>query len=277
MDLGILRTFSTIGIVAWALLMITLERFFPYDKGQKFFREGFFYDFVLYTLVQSFFLGIVISYVIEWIDASTGLSRLRLVGDWALSAQVLFFLITHDFYIYCFHRFQHNSKWFWRVHEAHHSNMQIDWLAGSRSHAFEILINQTIEFAPIILLGAAPQVAIFKGMIDAMWGMYIHSNINVRSGKLQYVINGPEMHRWHHAADEEAHNKNFGTKLALWDWIFGTAFLPTNRKPSGYGLGDPNYPLSTDQTPLVERIVDDTQAYIKQHAYSFRPFEHDQS
>jgi hypothetical protein len=38
----------------------------------------------------------------------------------------------------------------------------VDWLSGARSHALEILINQTIEFAPIVLLGAAPEVALIK-------------------------------------------------------------------------------------------------------------------
>ena len=63
--------------------------------------------------------------------------------------------------------------------------------------------------------------------------MYIHSNIDVRSGWLQYVINGPEMHRWHHAV--EVIDVNFATKFAFWDWIFGTAYLPA-AKPRGYGL-----------------------------------------
>jgi hypothetical protein len=37
--------------------------------------------------------------------------------------------------------------------------------------------------------------------------------------RLQWVINGPEMHRWHHAIDHPQGGSNFGTK-AIWDWIF---------------------------------------------------------
>jgi sterol desaturase/sphingolipid hydroxylase (fatty acid hydroxylase superfamily) len=134
----------------------------------------------------------------------------------------------------------------------------VDWLAGSRSHALEIMINQTIEFTPIVLLGAAPEIAVIKGMIDALWGMYIHSNIDVHSGKLQYIINGPEMHRWHHAdKDTNAYNKNFGTKFAFWDWIFGTAYFPRNEKPKYYGLSHLNFPKN----------------YFKQLLFAFRKFE----
>jgi len=69
-------------------------------------------------------------------------------------SRFLFFLVTHDLYIYLFHRLQHASKILWRTHEAHHSGKEVDFLAGSRSNALEIIINQTIEFAPIIILGA---------------------------------------------------------------------------------------------------------------------------
>ena len=34
---------------------------------------------------------------------------------------------------------------------------------------------------------------------------------------------------------------NFATKLAFWDWIFGTAHRPPE-KPAGYGLVDADYP-----------------------------------
>jgi sterol desaturase/sphingolipid hydroxylase (fatty acid hydroxylase superfamily) len=47
------------------------------------------------------------------------------------------------------------------------------------------------------------------------------------------------MHIWHHAADDpDAINKNFGIVLSLWDWIFGTAYMPSNRVPSRLGFAD---------------------------------------
>jgi hypothetical protein len=145
--------------------------------------------------------------------------------------------VIHDFYIYWFHRAQHHSKLLWRTHEAHHSNKEVDWLAGTRSHILEIIINQTIEFAPIVLLlGPDSPVVPIKALIDAVWGMYIHSNIDVRSGRLQYIINGPEMHQWHHSDDRAVFYANYSTKFAVWDWLFGTAYLPGRKKPDRFGL-----------------------------------------
>jgi sterol desaturase/sphingolipid hydroxylase (fatty acid hydroxylase superfamily) len=246
---------SLAAIVVSAMIYIVLERFFPADR-QRLFRKGWATDFFLYTLLQSYVMGLVIAGVIAWLDGTTGLSRFHLVTEWPLALQVAFFLVVHDLYIYWFHRLQHWSPVLWRLHEAHHSVGDVDWLAGSRSHCLEILINQTIEFAPIVLLGGRPEVALIKGTMDAVWGMYIHSNIRVRSGWLQYVINGPEMHRWHHSREYRGYGMNFATKIAVWDWLFGTAYLPKDKDPPGYGLDNPEYP----------------EGYFGQHVYSFRRF-----
>jgi sterol desaturase/sphingolipid hydroxylase (fatty acid hydroxylase superfamily) len=224
-------------LVLSVFIFIWLERKIPYTRGIPIFREGFWVDLIWYTFIQSYFLKIFIfDYIIEPMDRVWHLSRLQLVSSWPVVLQVLFFLVVHDFYIYWFHRAQHHSRLLWRTHEAHHSNKEVDWLAGTRSHALEILINQTVEFAPIVLLGANPVVVPIKALLDAVWGMYIHSNIDVRSGKLQYIINGPEMHQWHHSNDRAVFYANYSTKFAVWDWLFGTAYLPRHRKPDEFGL-----------------------------------------
>src|SRR5262249_31393237 len=41
-----------------AVLLALLERIIPYSRGQKFLREGFFDDFALYTIAQSYILSI---------------------------------------------------------------------------------------------------------------------------------------------------------------------------------------------------------------------------
>jgi sterol desaturase/sphingolipid hydroxylase (fatty acid hydroxylase superfamily) len=228
-------------VVVGALVLMILERRFPYVRGQRYFREGFFDDLVLYTFVQSYILAVVIKAIALGLDHRTGLSRLHLVSHWPILGQLLFFFVVHDLYIYTFHRMQHRFPLLWRIHEAHHGTTQVDWLSGSRSHPLEILVNQTIEFVPIVVLGAHPDVWLMKTALDAVWGMYIHSNVDVRSGWLQRVLNGPEMHRWHHAY-EIVDGRNFATKLAIWDWLFGTAYLP-DHKPSAYGIqGGPAFP-----------------------------------
>lgn len=239
---------------AGVVTIVVLERLFPYDRGQPLLRDGFWTDFLLYAVLQSWVLGLLISRLIRGLDQLTGLSGLGLLSGWPLGWQVAFFVVTHDLYIYWFHRYQHGSPVLWRLHEAHHSGADVDWITSARSHAAEIMINQTIEFAPMALLGASPDVPLVKGMIGVLWGLWIHSNVDARTGWLQRIVNGPEAHRWHHAVDRDAHGRNFATKLALWDRIFGTSFLPQDRKPTGYGLGA-GFP----------------KGYLAQQLFAFRP------
>jgi len=256
-------------IVFFAGAFAWLETRLPYNRGQGLFRDGFWNDLVLYCFVQSYVLGVIIAHVVSWLDASTGLSRLHVVSAWSVPAQLAFFIVTHDLYIYFFHRWQHRSPMLWRLHEAHHSARVVDWLSGVRSHSLEILINQTVEFAPLVLLGASPTVIVLKGAVSAIWGMFIHANIDTRLGPLQYVFNGPEMHRWHHADDPRVYQRNFSTKLAIWDWLFGTAFFPDRdkEKASGYGLADRTYPEDFPVGYFAQHVVafeglDGLQAHV---------------
>ncbi len=256
------------------VILIFLERKFPYRKGLPFLREGIWVDFFWYSLFQNYILQIVIFNWIIYPINQRSLSKFHFVDDWTVLGQLAFFLVLHDLYIYWFHRWQHNSKLLWRTHEAHHSNKAVDWIAGSRSHMIEILINQTVEFMPLVLFGADPVVVPIKAAIDGIWGMYIHSNINVKSGWLQYIINGPEMHQWHHADQKEVFFVNYSTKLAIWDWIFGTAYLP-GKKPKKSGLP---YPYPRDyflQLVFIFRKTDEKSLmmnpFIKKY-YLLRPF-----
>jgi sterol desaturase/sphingolipid hydroxylase (fatty acid hydroxylase superfamily) len=65
------------------------------------------------------------------------------------------------------------------------------------------------------------QLAVVVG--SALLGMVILGPV------MKYVFNSPEMHIWHHAYElpEDRHyGVNFGITLAIWDFLFKTAYLP---------------------------------------------------
>jgi sterol desaturase/sphingolipid hydroxylase (fatty acid hydroxylase superfamily) len=231
---------STLTIALAACVFVVLERRRPFARGVRLFRRGFVTDVVWYTLVQSQVLGWALSAFLASLDRTLGETRHASVAHWPTVAQLAFFVVTHDLYIYGFHRLQHTVPLLWRTHEAHHSSEHVDWLAGSRSHPLEILVNQTVEFAPMVLLGASPRVVFAKVTLDAVWGMFIHANLDVRLGRLGVLVNGPVAHHWHHARAYEGIGHNFGTKLALWDHLFRTANAPEG-KPASYGI-DGDFP-----------------------------------
>ncbi len=46
---------------------------------------------------------------------------------------------------------------------------------------------------------------------------------------MKRLFNSPEMHIWHHAyeiPDSHQYGVNFGLSLAIWDYLFGTAYIP---------------------------------------------------
>lgn len=231
-----MASLSTVVIVCWAGFIIALERRFPYDR-QRFFRREFWTDLLWFATTFSMLMGwVAYAAIVPGIDWLTGWSRTGGLRAWPLWGQVGVSLITHDLFIYTFHRMMHGNRYLWRIHEAHHSVRDVDWVGGSRGHVIENLITSTAELAPIMLF-MSPQVGAIKSAIDACWGMWIHANVDLSLGPLEYVINGPRMHRWHHA--REVHNVNFATKFAFWDWLFKTAYAPRSRRPQSYGLDEP--------------------------------------
>lgn len=75
----------------------------------------------------------------------------------------------------------------------------------------EVLAQDTIVGSLAVLLGfvAAGAFALGPGM--------------------KYIFNSPEMHIWHHSyelPEDRRYGINFGLTLAIWDYLFGTAYIP---------------------------------------------------
>jgi len=91
------QTLSFAIIVVASLVFIGLERWYPYDRGQRLFRKGFFVDFVGYSLFQSFVLGLAIAAIIGVLHSLPALSGLHVVTSWPVPWQLFFFFVTMIF------------------------------------------------------------------------------------------------------------------------------------------------------------------------------------
>src|SRR5262249_43312419 len=108
---------STTLIVAWALLIIALERKFPYEP-QPLFRREFWTDLVWFSPIFSVLMGwMAYKFAIPAIDHFTGWSTSRGIRDWPIWIQVVVSLVTHDLFIYTFHRSMHRNRFLWRIHQ----------------------------------------------------------------------------------------------------------------------------------------------------------------
>jgi sterol desaturase/sphingolipid hydroxylase (fatty acid hydroxylase superfamily) len=244
-------------LAAFVVLFVAGERLAPV-RPQPLFRRGFLADVVYVPL--HFAVRVVINGTVAVALAELG----HLVfPSWTIGVlksrpvwlQAIVVIVVLDFMFYVMHRLKHRWQWWWRLHETHHSSVDLDWLAAARFHPLEKILDRVIFLLPLIAIGASDVALVIWASVDAFFGMLNHANVKWRLGPLIYVFVGPEMHRWHHALDLDRRDCNFGNNLSIFDWMFGTAYVGRD-EPTGFGVDDPAYP--------VENLV-------RQFFYAFRP------
>ncbi len=219
-----------------ALLFIPMERLFTL-REQNIFRKGwqtdlkhFFFGHVGVQLL-SFITIIPVQIYLAWAVKFDFQQQVAAQPIWLQFFEILFVV---DLLSYWIHRAFHHVPWMWRFHAIHHSSLNMDWLAGSRSHIVDTLVNRTLGFVPIFLMGFA-QPALYGYLVFVSFhAVYIHANVNHRWPGLRWIFATPEFHHWHHTSDEEGIDKNFAVFISFIDVIFRTAHMP-NYWPKGYG------------------------------------------
>ncbi len=172
-----------------------------------------------------------------------------------VAVQALLMLLGADFLRYWMHRAFHRFPPLWQLHAVHHSPHRLYWLNVGRFHPIEKAIQYLADSLPFILLGVSEPVLATYFVFFSINGFFQHSNCSVRLGPLNYIVSGPELHRWHHSRLAAESDTNFGNNLIIWDLLFGTRFLPADREVGPLGLQNTAYPLSflaQLRSPFVE-------------------------
>ena len=185
-------------------------------------------------------------------------SGLSIDGFWPhehpVAAQAALMLLAADFPRYWLHRAFHKFAFMWRYHAVHHSPHRLYWLNVGRFHPIEKAVQFAVDTLPFALLGVSTEVLAAYFVFYAVNGFFQHSNCDVRLGALNHLVSGPELHRWHHSEFAHESDTNFGNNLIVWDWLFGTRFLPADRDVGRLGLVNRDYPtgfLAQMTTPFV--------------------------
>jgi sterol desaturase/sphingolipid hydroxylase (fatty acid hydroxylase superfamily) len=144
-------------------------------------------------------------------------------------------VVLFDVAIYWAHRFGHEIPFLWRFHRIHHSTEHLDWISGFRNHPLDgaVLIP---GFALLLVAGFSPEFSGALLVIQIVTGLFLHANVRWRWRPLHRIVITPEFHHWHHANEPGARNSNYSVFLPLWDQLFGTYFMPADRRPSVYGV-----------------------------------------
>jgi sterol desaturase/sphingolipid hydroxylase (fatty acid hydroxylase superfamily) len=65
------------------------------------------------------------------------------------------------------------------------------------------------------------------------------------SGWMAKLIQTPAHHQVHHSTDPKHFDKNMGYCLSIFDWLFGTLYIPKKDEKLSYGLGHEDSALET--------------------------------
>lgn len=144
---------------------------------------------------------------------------------WPLGLKIVIAVILVDFAAYWAHRLLHKS-WAWPLHALHHSDRCLNFATTYRVHAFESLFRTGVTIVLLSWLNLPAYLLAYAGLIIRLYSFYLHSDLPIRHGRLEFLLASPNFHRWHHADVPEAYGKNLCLISPLWDRLFGTYFDP---------------------------------------------------
>lgn len=168
-----------------------------------------------------------------------------------VAAYTLTLLIVEDFARYWAHRFTHTVPLLWQFHKVHHSPEVLVPFSQMRSHPVNGLVNLIRSALSIgvvtglfllIFPGKLTALTIFgvnagRFVFDLMGSNLRHSHIWLSFGpKLSHIFISPAQHQVHHSKAPEHIDKNFGSQFAIWDWMFGTLYIPRRREQLTLGI-----------------------------------------
>lgn len=235
----------TIWLASFSLLFLILERLAP-RRPMKIARPGFWYD-ALYLILNGHYLGLALGLAagpaiaaLDQLLDKAQLRRIFYVGAMAnvpAWLQFIVLLLVFDLLQWAIHRAFHQVPWLWRFHRVHHSVENFDWISNWRFHWMEAVVYRSLLYLPVAFFGFCAEAMFTYAALSTFLGHFSHSNLRVSIGPLKYLFNNPDMHIWHHTHGSAGPiNRNFGINLSLWDWLFGTAYLPENRDPARLGF-----------------------------------------
>ncbi len=242
-------------LVGVSVLFFALEMVKPWREEQPRFRKDFwldafymFFNFFLFSLVVYNAASDVAVTLFNDFLALIGIRNLVAleIGSWPVWVQLFALFLVRDFVQWNTHRLLHRVPFLWQFHKVHHSVEQMGFAAHLRYHWMENVVYRALEYIPLAMIGFGIDDFFVVHIFTLAVGHFNHSNIRVPLGPLKYIFNNPQMHIWHHAKNlpsDRPHGMNYGLTLSVWDYLFGTACIPSDGRDIALGFeGDEQFP-----------------------------------
>lgn len=164
---------------------------------------------------------------------------------------VLLMTLVRDFATYVTHALSHKVPLLWEFHKVHHSAQVLTPLTLLRKHPVYNLFGNCVELLIVApLQGLTAWVFIGEAQPLTLLGTnFVISAFHLAGGNLRHshlwlsfgpvfdrIFVSPAAHQIHHSRAPAHWDRNFGEIFALWDWLFGTLYLP-GRTPQTLEFG----------------------------------------
>ena len=170
------------------------------------------------------------------------------------------------------HYLSHNVAVLWEFHKVHHTAEVLSPLTNFRVHPIDSLVFVNIVAicngvtAGLLhwVFGAGPvqlewlNHTVLIGLAVTVFAQLQHTHIWIAfTGWAGRLILSPAHHQIHHSMDPKHHNKNLGNLIAVFDWAFGTLYIPTKqRQKLVFGLEPQVTPAHDLNEGLVQPFID---------------------
>jgi sterol desaturase/sphingolipid hydroxylase (fatty acid hydroxylase superfamily) len=125
-----------------------------------------------------------------------------------------------DWAYYWWHYAMHRVPLFWRFHNVHHTDLDLDVTTAARFHFGEILFSIPFRVLVVLIFGIPPVVYLVFEIVFESASLFHHSNWRLSlelERFLNHFIVTPRMHGIHHSIVERETDSNWGTIFCWWD------------------------------------------------------------
>lgn len=154
-----------------------------------------------------------------------------LEGPWVWVAGFLGLDCLH----YWWHRMSHQVNVLWAAHVVHHQSEDFN-LAVALRHSVFTPFTALPFYLPLAIVGVPPHVYAASHAAVVLYQFWVHTELVGPLPRLERVLITPSVHRVHHALNAAYVDRNFGGVFTVWDRLFGTYAVETE-KPV-YGASD---------------------------------------
>ena len=135
-------------------------------------------------------------------------------------------VVLLDYTLFIWHYLTHKVPFLWRLHQAHHVDLDLDASTALRFHPVEMLLSAPWRGAQVFFLGISPLALSVWQTMTLLEIMFHHSNVKLPidfERRLSRVVVTPRMHGIHHSIVREETGSNWSTIFTWPDYVRNAA------------------------------------------------------